>query len=119
MAGKIEPNRDSEFKKSLAEFAVAVHDRDVELLVILIPDAVQLNAPHMQVVNKVVAEASAAAEVPFLDLTMILQQNNDPESLYLFPDDAHNSPLGLGLIAQGVADKLHASDLLRPSRQKP
>lgn len=119
MAGKTDPKLYSDFKKSLAKFAVAVHSRGVDLLVILIPDAVQLNDPHMQVVNKVVTEASDAAEVPFLDLTMLLQQNNNPESLYLFPDDAHNSPLGLASIAQGVADKLLASDLLRSTRQKP
>ncbi len=119
MAGKMDSKFYSDFTKSLAEFARTVQARGVKLLLILIPDAVQLNETHMQVVNKVVTAASIEAGVPFLDLTTILQRSANTESLYLFPDDAHNSALGLGLIAQGVADKLLASGLLAPARQKP
>ena len=49
----------------------------------------------------------------FLDLTPILEEQPDPQSLYLFPDDAHNNPKGLGIIAKGIADGLYVHGLLK------
>jgi hypothetical protein len=112
MAGRIDPGKYMSFKAALVDFATAVHSKGVKLLVVLIPDAVQLNDPHMHIVNAVVGEASTAAGVPFLDLTRILERQQDLESLYLFPDDAHNSPRGHGIIALGIAEILNTSGLL-------
>ena len=42
--------------------------------------------------------------VPFVDVTPVLEAEDDHPSLYLFPVDAHNSPKGLKLIAKSISD---------------
>ncbi|MBW2118508.1 MAG: SGNH/GDSL hydrolase family protein, partial [Deltaproteobacteria bacterium] len=73
-------------------------------LVIMIPDSVQLNEPDMQAVNRFVEQVCGEVGVPFIDMTPVLEAEDDHPSLYLFPIDAHNSPKGLKLIAKSIAD---------------
>lgn len=51
-------------------------------------------------------------EIPFLDMTPILEAEEDHKALYLFPFDAHNSPRGLNVIAETIADKVVELGLL-------
>ena len=39
-----------------------------------------------------------------VDMTPVLEAEDDLESLYLFPIDGHNSPKGLMLIGKSIAD---------------
>ena len=66
----------------------------------------QLNEPHLQTVNRFVQHVCNGINVPFLDLTPILESEEDHGSLYLFPFDAHNSPKGLRVIGQALADQI-------------
>lgn len=85
----------------------------------LIPDAAQLGEPHLQAVNQRVAEACAAAGVAFVDLTEVFEAQNDSESLYLFPIDAHTSPKGNRLIAETLAACIVKKHLLGPEAERP
>jgi len=104
MSGKMEKQRCKEFLDALKQFVVTAKDAGARVLVIMIPDSVQLNEPDMQAVNRFVEQVCGEVGVPFIDMTPVLEAEDDHPSLYLFPIDAHNSPKGLKLIAKSIAD---------------
>ena len=106
MSGKIEKQKYMEFSETLRQFVIAANNVGAKVLVVLIPDSVQLNDSHMQAVNRFVGEACHEIGVPFVDVTPALEAEEDHRSLYLFPFDAHNSPKGLRLIAELIADRI-------------
>jgi len=112
MSGKIKKTRYIEFSKALKQFAITADKEGARVLVVLIPDSVQLNDPHMQAVNRFVEQVCVELKIPFIDVTPILEAQEDHISLYLFPFDAHNSPKGLQLIAKSIADQIIKLDLL-------
>jgi len=101
-----------EFCHSLSEFVSECKTAGAHVLIVMIPDSVQLNDPHMQAVNRIVDECCQDIGVLYLDLTPVLETQKNPESLYLFPFDAHNSPIGLQLIAEAICDKIISLNLL-------
>ena len=105
MSGKLEKQKYIEFTDTLGRFVKSVSDAGTKILVVLIPDSVQLGDPHMQAVNKFVARATGEIGVQFIDMTPILEADDDYTSLYLFPFDAHNSPRALKMIAEAIAEK--------------
>ena len=113
MSGKWEKQKYVEFTDTLGRFAKTASDAGTKVLVVLIPDAVQLGDPHMQAVNEFVARAAEEIGVQFIDMTPILEADDDYTSLYLFPFDAHNSPKGLKKIAEAIADKIVELALLQ------
>jgi hypothetical protein len=114
MSGKIEKRKYMEFSETLRQFVIAANDVGAKVLVVLIPDSVQLDDSHMQAVNRFVEQACREIGVPFVDVTPALEAEEDHRSLYLFPLDAHNSPKGLRLIAQTIANKIISLHLLSP-----
>jgi hypothetical protein len=106
MSGKLGEARYEEFSIALKRFVSTARDAGAEVLVVMIPDSVQLDDPHMQFVNTFVRQVTAKIGVPFVDTTPVLEAERDHASLYLFPYDAHNSPRGLGLIAKAIADRI-------------
>lgn len=113
MSGKYDKEKYSEFSKALQKFVSSASQAQSKVLVVLIPDSVQLHDPHMQAVNRFVDGLCRTLQIPFLDLTPFLEAEKDPASLYLFPIDAHNSPKGLRLIAEAIV-RQGASDGLWP-----
>jgi hypothetical protein len=93
-------------------FTAEARDAGGRVMVVLIPDSVQLNEPDMQIVNHFVEGVCREAGIPFLDVTPVLESEEDHPSLYLFPVDAHNSPKGLRLIAQSISDYIVEMKLL-------
>jgi hypothetical protein len=114
MSGKGEKRKYMEFSETLRQFVIAADDGGARVLVVLIPDSVQLNDSHMQAVNRFVEQTCREIGVPFVDSTPALEGEEDHRSLYLFPFDAHNSPKGLRLIAQTIADRIISLHLLSP-----
>jgi hypothetical protein len=106
MSGKMKKRKYTEFSETLKQFAIAAEKAGARVLVVLIPDSVQLNDSHMQAVNRFVESVCVKLNIPFTDMTPILESQKDPRSLYLFPFDAHNSPKGLQLIAESIADEI-------------
>ena len=104
-----------DFSDTLKKFVKLANAEGAKVLVATIPDSVQLNEPHLQAVNLFIQQVCKNLEVPFLDLTPILESEKDHKSLYLFPFDAHNSPKGLRLIGQALADQIIKLNLLSSS----
>lgn len=115
MSGKAEKQQYVDFAETLKKFVELANTKGVKVLVAMIPDSVQLNEPHLQTVNRFVQRVCNSIKVPFLDLTPILESEEDRSSLYLFPFDAHNSPKGLRLIGQTLADQIIRLRLLSSS----
>ena len=115
MSGKAEKKKYLDFSDALKKFVTLANAEGAKVLVAMIPDSVQLNEPHLQAVNRFVQQACKNYGVSFLDLTPILESEEDHASLYLFPFDAHNSPKGLRLIGKALADQIIKLKLLSSS----
>jgi len=112
MSGKIEKERYAEFSKKLKRFVQTANDAGVKVLVVFIPDSVQLGDFQMQAVNRFLKQICSEIGVPFLDVTPFLESEENYASLYLFPVDAHGTPKGLGLIAKSIEDEILRLGLL-------
>ncbi len=112
MSGKIEEQRRKEFSDKLKQFVMTAKTGGAEVLMVFIPDSVQLNDPHMQAINRIVGQICRETGVPFSDVTPFLEAEKDHGALYLFPFDAHNSPKGLSLIAESIANQIIKLGLL-------
>lgn len=103
------------YAQTLEKFVDLATEKGANVLVVIIPDSVQLNEPHLQSVNRLVQQVCNRIKAAFLNLTPILESEEDHGSLYLFPFDAHNSPKGLHLIGQAIADQIIKGNLLPSS----
>lgn len=112
MSGNIEKERYVEFSKKLKKFVQTASEAGVKVLVVFIPDSVQLGDFQMQAVNRFLKRVCSEIGVPFLDVTPFLESEQNYASLYLFPVDAHGTPKGLGLIAKSIADRIVSLGLL-------
>ncbi|MBW1701261.1 MAG: hypothetical protein JRJ69_00935 [Deltaproteobacteria bacterium] len=112
MSGKIEKERYVEFSSKLKKFVQTANDAGVKVLVVFIPDSVQLGDFQMQAVNRFLKRVCGEIGVSFLDVTPFLESEDNYASLYLFPVDAHGTPKGLGLIAKSIADQIVRLGLL-------
>ncbi len=111
MSGNVKKEKYLEFSNLLKQFVSTANKAGAGVLVTMIPDSVQLKEPHMQFVNRFVEKACAELAVPFIDMTPVLEAEDDLGSLYLFPIDAHNSPKGLKLIAKSISDYIFETGL--------
>lgn len=107
LTGTFDQEKTIAFSKALRQFVATAHEGGAKVLLVYIPDSIQLNDAKLQVVNRQIANWSRTIGAPFVDLTPVLEQEPRIESLYLFPFDAHNSPKGLRLIAQMLAAALY------------
>lgn len=76
------------------------------LVVVLIPDAAQLDYAPLQTINEAARDVCADLDITFVDMTPIFESVDDHAGLYLFPMDAHTSPRGHAMIAETVAGVL-------------
>jgi hypothetical protein len=106
LAGTAERHVYQEFSQALATIGNLTKDHHIEIVVVLIPDAVQVNDPHRQAVNAVVRGECVNLGLPFLDITPIFEKQNDLMSLYLFPLDGHTSAKGHQLIAEALSQHI-------------
>ena len=113
MSGRgADKGRYRDFSASLERFVNTAKRAGARTLVVMIPDSVQLNDPHMQAVNRYVRQVCKDMGVPFVDATPALEAQEDHPSLYLFPVDAHNSPRGLKVIAEAIVQAIRQMGLL-------
>jgi len=116
MSGKIDQSILKGFSDALKQFVADCKMAGADVLIVMIPDSVQLGDLKMQAVNRFVKTVCSRIGVSFTDVTPCLESEKDYEALYLFPFDAHNSPRGLRIIAQSIADKITVSNRLHKSR---
>ncbi len=112
MAGKLSNRHYMQFSNLFKKFVAAVKESGAKTLIVYIPDSVQLNEPHLQAINRYLFRLSENIGAAFVDTTPPLEAEKDRLSLYLFPFDAHNSPAGLKVIAETIAEKIVESNLL-------
>jgi hypothetical protein len=106
--GKAKEELYHHFYESLEEFKQFCNDNDIRLLCLLIPDAIQLNNKPATYVNQFIKESCDKLNLPLIDVLPEFERVKDPRTLYLFPLDAHTSPLGHRIIADSVVDRLMA-----------
>lgn len=106
MSGGSDDEQLRRFSKALQDFVTRAKHAGAEVLIVYIPDSVQLDEPQLQASNRLVANISREIGAAFVDATPALEAQDDVGDLYLFPFDAHNSPRGHNLIAQAIADKI-------------
>lgn len=94
------------FKSNLTDLRDVLYKNDIKLLIVIIPDAIQLNNKKYKKINEIVIKECEQLEIPCLDIAPIFESHQNLESLYLFPVDAHTSKKGNELIAKAVVDKL-------------
>lgn len=94
------------FGAQLDELNSLCRQMGAPLLVVAIPDAVQVGEPAMQKIFRRVETLCLDMGIPFLDITPNFEKQTDPGGLYLFPLDAHTSARGNRIIASVVAERI-------------
>lgn len=114
MAGELEKEDSEGFSHTLKRFVSRCREKGAKILVVIIPDSIQLNEVELQGFNRLVQDLCERMQVPFLDMTPVLESQKDLSSLYLFPIDAHNSPKGQRIIGETIGKKiLEMKEVLR------
>jgi len=100
------------FKQHLNELKTFSNNIPAKLLVVLIPDAVQLNNPPVQKVNETLRQYCSEIQIPLLDITEIFENHKDIASLYHFPLDAHTSAKGNNIISNEVYKRIYSEGFI-------
>jgi lysophospholipase L1-like esterase len=106
LSGKADQKLYKKFESRLREFYRIAKQHGARVLVIFIPDIVQLNHPELQGVNDVLKEICLRSHVSYLDMTSHFERFEDVKKLYLLPYDAHTSPAGHQIIAAEIKKKI-------------
>ncbi|MBI9082651.1 MAG: hypothetical protein JEZ11_03580 [Desulfobacterales bacterium] len=104
------------FTNQLAELKRLCGEMGIPLLLVVIPDSVQVADPLMQGINGIVKKICIDVDIPFLDITPRFEKEKDLNSLYLFPLDAHTSAKGNAVIAEAVVEKIAEMALLEVTK---
>lgn len=110
--GTATPSLYRQFSEKMKLIANVIHQHNIPVLGVFIPDAAQINNPPAQHVNGIFKTECLKNNIPFIDLTKQFETEKDPRKLYLFPLDAHTSPLGHSWIADALAQYIINHQLL-------
>jgi lysophospholipase L1-like esterase len=94
------------FEEQLDTLKAICIQNGAPLMVVIIPDAMQVGDPAMQKINRIVTGMLLDRDIPVLDVTPLFDREPDPHSLYLFPLDPHTSAKGNRIIARAIYDAL-------------
>lgn len=108
LSGKASPELYEKFEMRLKSLVQKVKEQDARILVLLIPDVIQLNHPELQVLNNKLFHICQKCRVDFLDMTPYFEKTDDIKNLYLLPHDAHISPKGHQIIARELEKKIRS-----------
>lgn len=111
----INDKKRSFLKELIVELNRTCNDAGAALLIAPIPDAAQIDNPDMQTPYRILEQECASLQIPFFDVTAVFEQQQDIQSLYLFPMDAHTSPKGNEIIAASLHEFIKNSFSI-PSR---
>jgi lysophospholipase L1-like esterase len=100
LTGDAEPQLYQRFERRLEKMQSVVTERHSSLLVMFIPDIIQLNRPELQVVNRKIKRMCERCGVRLLDLTPVFESKADVEALYMLPYDAHTSAEGHRIMSE-------------------
>lgn len=97
------------FAGALRELRDEVRAAGARLVVLAIPDSVQVGAPARRAVFARLGEVCGELGVRFVDPSPAFDAAADPAALYLLPDDAHTSVAGHTVMAAALAPALAAA----------
>jgi lysophospholipase L1-like esterase len=106
LSGKADYKLYEKFESRLQEFERTAKEYSARVLVIFIPDIVQINHPELQGLNDLLNEICQRSQVAYLDMTPYFERFEDIRELYLLPYDAHTSPTGHQIIAVEMEKKI-------------
>ena len=106
LSGKADHEVYKKFESRLQEFNSIAKQHGARVLLIFIPDVVQINHPELQGVNDLLKEICLRSYVSYLDMTHHFERFEDIKKLYLLPYDAHTSPAGHQIIATEMGKKI-------------
>jgi lysophospholipase L1-like esterase len=106
LSGKADPKVYKKFELRLAQFNRTAKQHGARVLVVYIPDIIQLNHPELQVMNNILKNICLRSNVSYLDMTPQFERFKDINTLYLLPYDAHTSPAGHQIIAAEMEKKI-------------
>lgn len=112
MSGAVDPAVYERVEERLREIKEIATSIQAQLLIVLIPDSVQLGDPAMQEINRILYDICLRNNIHFLDMTKEFERREDISKLYLFPVDAHTSRFGNEVIARAMLDKIKGERLL-------
>ena len=95
-----------DFVATLTQLRDAVRGAGARLVVLAIPDSVQVDAPERRGVIRSLGEVCGELGVAFADPAPRFDAAADPATLYLLPDDAHTSVAGHAEMAAALVPAL-------------
>jgi hypothetical protein len=106
LSGKSDHKLYKKFESRLQKFNRITKQQGSRILVIFIPDVVQINHPELQGVNDLLKEMCLRFHVSYLDMTPHFERFEDIREIYMLPYDAHTSPAGHQIIAAEMEKKI-------------
>lgn len=104
--GTADPQIYRKFETRLEKILQIAKEYHIKVLVMLIPDVIQLGHPELQGVNRILKDMCDRLGVAYLDITPAFERIKDINSLYLLPYDAHTSPKGHSIIANQLEKRI-------------
>ena len=108
LTGKADPELFKKYETRLKSISNVAKRHNAKVLVLFIPDIVQLNYPEFKVINRILKEICKKCGVEYLDLTRTFECAGNTGKLYMMPHDAHTSPAGHKIIAGEMKKKILA-----------
>lgn len=99
LKGTADPQIYRKFETRLNTILQIAEEHHIKVLVMLIPDVIQIGHPELQGMNRILKDMCRRSGIAFLDITPAFERIKDVNSLYLLPYDAHTSPRGHSIIA--------------------
>ncbi|MDY7035255.1 MAG: GDSL-type esterase/lipase family protein [Thermodesulfobacteriota bacterium] len=106
LRGEAAPELYREFEARLRTITILASEHGARVLVILIPDVVQLNYIELQGINHILKQICDRCNVDYLDITPFFESVKDIKDLYMLPQDAHTSPAGHRIIAREMEKRI-------------
>lgn len=94
------------FERRFYAFVENAKKYGAQVLVIFIPDIVQINESELQEINQIVARICKRSNVAYLDMTPLFERAPSIQQLYLLPYDAHLSPEGHRIISEALEKEI-------------
>ena len=106
LTGQEEKSVYDKFELRFKELAKMIKDHKAVLLVVLLPDIIQIHNPELQKLNVFLKAICDRYKIEYLDITPFFEKYKDINALYMLPQDAHTSSEGHRIIAEELEKKI-------------
>lgn len=98
----------------LARLKSLVNAAGSAMVIMYVPDISQLHHPESQLINRVLLKTCQQLSIPFVDMTPVFEQSQDPSQYYLWPEDPHTNRVGHEEMAATLEEVICSLPDLRP-----